>query len=423
MSKLNWLILIFTISLFVSSKNAVSPIRTSRTGLAIPVHSLATGDDLQCIQSFSDFAFGGPKYWSQRQTTASSEWQNESVIPLASDLLGSNYPSLSVELSRLINGHQEIWVRGLDKDGPVWLIYKSESKEWESISRRIGKTNFYSADLYATSDGTLWSKTQVYSPFEKNQTFPVLTKFNEASRQFEIPQGMKELSLVQEKKYYYGQSFSPWPEIILDKHDIFWFFANYDGLYRYDPATHIAEKRIEIANFPIQSATLAPDGSLYFSKPTDHVNTTRSLYSLSKGMLFQFIPETNEFITISVPDTEWPIFNGMLADRKGRLWLGSIGYSESDGTWNLLHPNPEEFFNHAGDETWSSPLLIMETSDGRLWYNRYLDGVGDGTAWYDPKTGEGCLFTNVPAKVIEDSNQQLWMVADGYLYRYRLNTH
>jgi hypothetical protein len=87
-----------------------------------------------------------------------------------------------------------------------------------------------------------------------------------------------------------------------------------------------------------------------------------------------------------------------------------------DGSWHLIHPYPEQAFDHAGDYLWVPPSLLMESSDGKLWYNRYMDGQGDGTAWYDPKTGEGCLFADYPSTLIEDSKQQLWMAAGGKLY-------
>jgi hypothetical protein len=46
--------------------------------------------------------------------------------------------------------------------------------------------------------------------------------------------------------------------------------------------------------------------------------------------------------------------------------------------------------------------------------------LGEGTAWYDPEAGKGCLFTNLASYIVEDANKQLWMVADGKLYRYPL---
>jgi hypothetical protein len=54
-----------------------------------------------------------------------------------------------------------------------------------------------------------------------------------------------------------------------------------------------------------------------------------------------------------------------------------------------------------------------------------LAGAGDmftGTAWYNPETGEGCMFTSFSARITEDDQQQLWMFAGGKLYRLPLAT-
>ena len=124
-----------------------------------------------------------------------------------------------------------------------------------------------------------------------------------------------------------------------------------------------------------------------------------------------------------MPDEEWPAFNGLMVDDVGRLRLGSIGYLDTQQNWKLLHPDPEEYFRNRVSYVWAPAALMLESSDGILWFGKYLDtgGQGEGTAWYDPETNEGCLFTNIPATVIEDENRQLWLVADGGLYRYSLN--
>jgi hypothetical protein len=72
---------------------------------------------------------------------------------------------------------------------------------------------------------------------------------------------------------------------------------------------------------------------------------------------------------------------------------------------------------------WASPSPILESSDGRIWFSNNWDGGiwYLGTAWYDPYTGEGCMFTNLPASLVEDSTQRIWMVAGGELYSVQLS--
>jgi hypothetical protein len=112
----------------------------------------------------------------------------------------------------------------------------------------------------------------------------------------------------------------------------------------------------------------------------------------------------------------------MLVDHKGRLWLGAMGYLDTNGRWRLIHPHPRENFKHLGEAFWTPPTLILESSNGLLWYTdaKDMSGIGDGTAWYDPETRKGCLFTNLGSYMVEDAERQLWMSADGNLYRYPL---
>lgn len=178
--------------------------------------------------------------------------------------------------------------------------------------------------------------------------------------------------------------------------------------YRYNPATETSERRVELSEYPVVFVALAPDGSIYFSNP---IGVSRGV--VVEGMILQFIPETDEVTVVDFPDEPWPIFREMLFDRSGRLWLGSTGYRDLDGNWHLMIPNPEEAFEHAGEYWWVRPFLLTESSDGRLWYIRHVDGQGDGTAWYDPEIGEGCMFTDYPSNIVEDSNHQLWIIGGG----------
>ena len=375
----------------------------------------------ECVQSFHDFAYGGPPLWSQRQTEyALAGWREESPIPSGPENVPVEYPVFAVALSRVFHGEQEIWLSGVGEDGLVWLIYRPASQEWENIPRRIGNTALLSGDLFLTNDGSVWSRTQGYSVPPDTETAPVLSVFNEDTRRFETANVPLEISLRQERDYFYAQPVSPWPIIVLDEQDIFWIIINFDGIYRFDPALRTVKQVIDLPEYPINEAALSKDGIMYFSKPNETSSSTLDLFSLVDGMIFQVDLASGIIETISLPNEVWPVFSGMLVDRDRRLWFGSTGYRDSDETWHLIHPNPEEFFEHAGDHTWSMPQLILESSDGRLWYTRYLDGSGEGTAWYDPVSDDGCLIWGASANVIEDENQRLWMVADEKLYSYFL---
>jgi hypothetical protein len=57
----------------------------------------------------------------------------------------------------------------------------------------------------------------------------------------------------------------------------------------------------------------------------------------------------------------------------------------------------------------------MDTQDGRLWYSSLR-----GSGWVNPATAQWCLFTTYQSNILEDSTGNLWMIADGDLYKYSL---
>lgn len=388
------------------------------------VNYAASGNDGECIQSFYTFAFLGPDYWSERHPATYSNWQMQSSIPSGPDNVPVEYPVFALETSRIIDEQQEIWVSGFGDGGQIWLVYRPASDEWDSISRTIDNTNLISHHLFVGEDSTLYSSLRwnTQAEFSDLETVPILAKFDEDTRKFVIEEGVMEIPFVREITYYNAQPVLPWPKILLNDQNDFWIFVNYDGLYSYSPDTNTVEKHADISEYPIDNAALAPNGNIFFSRPTSEVSSTRTVFALSEGMLFQFDLELNVISDLTIPDSDWPGFNGMLVDRDGVLRLGATSYRAPNGDWNLMHPDIEVYFDNAGDSTWATPNLIFESSDGRLWYNRFLDGSGGGTAWYDAETGSGCLFNGQASNVIEDFNQQLWMVANGNLYRYSLNS-
>ncbi len=384
---------------------------------------------MECIRSFDDFAYSLPESNPNARTETilpPSPWEVEAAVP--TQQIAGYYPSttVDVEIARSIQGHQEIWL--IENLSPVdssqsltnvFLVYQPGSQGWKLIPSNIGNTGFFVGSLFVTSDGNLWGTT-VWDTIHgqpKIENVPVLSKFNEDTQRFEFATGAPEISSTM-----FSNNFFPWPEIVLDDKNIFWIFTKNNGLYRYDPAVQRTEKQADLSGLNVTRAALSPDGSIFFEVYSEKVYSKESFFRLSDGILFQFTPATKQIAPLNIPNQSWPIFSGMLVDHNGRLWLGAIGYKEPSGDWHLVDPNPQEYFEHAGDIYWISPTLILESSSGILWYKKLLDDVRvDGTAWYDPKTGKGCMFTNVAANIIEDSEQQLWLAAAGKLFKYSLN--
>jgi hypothetical protein len=381
-----------------------------------------------CIKSYQDFAYYLANWDRDRideRIGPLPPWQIENTIPVDSDKAYHDFQK-GVELSRSYENDEEIWVSvmrlaNLKKktDQHIFFIYQVKAQQWKEVSGDLDYKGVYVSDLFVTSDGdvwgaTKWDSTQVDSSLER---IPILSRYDEINQRFEFAVGVKEIPVVRDI------NFANWPNIVLDKQDRFWIFLDNDGIYRYDPKSQNAEIETHTPDFNFSYAVLSPDGGIFFERSDPEVYTSKEKFMrLSDSMLYQFSPQTTTIDSIEIPIEPWPLFSGLLIDHQGRLWLGANGYRDTDGSWKLILPNIDEYFQHLGDVSWATPHLMLESSDGLLWYQKYLDQgtLTDGTAWYNPITGEGCVFMNQAANVIEDSNHTLWLAVDTNLFKYEL---
>jgi hypothetical protein len=400
--------------------------------LAPHISSCASGvvaqeHPMECIRSFQEFAYSRPDLYPQIDIVLpSAPWEIEAKIPLQK-IEDYRVAGSQVAASRSISGKLEIWlVQTLSPANESnqqytnnFLVYQTELQNWETVSAEIGDSGLFVEDIFVTSDGSVWGKTVWDITHERTdlEKAPVLSKFNESTRRFEFAKGVLEIPWT-----LFSYSSFPWPEIVLDNNGVFWIFAENDGIYRYDPVAQKTEKQADLLGLDVTQTALSPDGNIYFEVYSEKIYSQESFFRLLDGMLYRFIPETKEIASLKIPKEPWLVFSGMLVDHDNKLWLGAIGYREPDDNWHLIHPDPKNKFVGAGDVYQAPPFLMLESSDGILWYKKMLGDVrADGTAWYDPRTGKGCMFTNIAANIIENSEQQLWMVADGKLLKYQLN--
>ena len=403
--------------IFVMLTNScASPVNNSNVSIDQIINSPTT-----CYKEFPQFAYEVIDSGFPVESLAPADpWQVEADL---SDKLIENdlgFSGIDVMFARSVNGSSEIWLARPTKhqkeDVSSVVVYQMISKEWRFIPDVIAGTDVFVSDIFLTSDGSIWGRNTWGWEKISPSSGPVLSKFNENTRQFEFASGALEVPYNDEQRFVNI-------EILVDKQDTFWLFVENDGLYHYDPISQQTTKQINLRGINGASPVLSADGSIYFKDDSyEKYALNNPNFSVFKEMLFKFIPATGELIELEIPNEPWPIFGDMFMTQSGQLWLGSIGYREPNGSWYLVHSDINLYFEHAGDIAWISPNIMLESSDGRLWLKKYIDSGlrNEGTAWYDPKTGEGCMFTNIPSNIIEDSQQQLWMFADGKLYRYSL---
>jgi hypothetical protein len=374
-----------------------------------------------CMHSFEQFAYEGPRDPEEPPQPPTQPWQAVDV-----ENVPESYHISHVELARQHIADTEIWLNaGTDSAWPteiyapqifeyserIWIIYNLQTNEPEIISPKIQDDNLVVYKLFVDSTGALWGHILPTAEYEKT-TFPILSVFNESTHQFELIEGMLEIST----DYYHNI------KIIPDTNSMFWILVSDDALYSVNTESLAFKNWIDFSDIEPRFAARAIDGTLYFSTNLGDPSSP-GWASLSQETMYRFSPTIGELTQVTIPE-EWPIYRGLLSDHKGQLWLGSIGFRGIDGVWNLLHTDTDLFFRDTLMGGWLIPTLILESSDGRLWYKNWWDGGiwWKGTAWYDPEKGEGCMFTNYYSSIVEDKNQRLWMVANGKLYKYDINS-
>jgi hypothetical protein len=391
--------------------------------------NLERGAD-ECLGTFETFAYRVPEVGVRlydEKILPLPPWEIVTRLPENQNVdKNSNY---WMETIRTVNGKDEIWFGKRTRQGGYWgekfyidnyhyekIIYKPNKREWDrsTVLADIEGTDVYVDTLYVTSDGSLWGTNRWNTRLDQHSftQVPVISKYNDVTGRFEFAQGVLSIPIVEDVFDYYD-----WPIILLDSEDIFWIFIPKDAIYSYNTRTSRIKKHALIPDIDVQEAVLAPDGNIYFQKLSFFAE-------IQRDEIYQFSPDTEEIIPIIPPNDHWP--SGLIGvDYSGNLWIGAIGYRTPEGFWQLLHPDPEGYIeNYWKDPRWATPTLLLESTNGILWFSKWTDAPGnEGLAWYDPRIGEGCWFTTevVFYSFLEDSHQNLWLLLDGNLYKYALD--
>jgi hypothetical protein len=385
-------------------------------------------NEKECIKTFTEFAYEGSEYYDPdeaKMVLPRSPWEISGKIPAYNSQDYLAY-SAKPQITRIKDDKKEIWIlvsitmnnSSQDRTNIIQIFYPA-SQNWNTISAQIGDTEFYVGELFITTDGRVWGKT-IWDDTKDNapvKSVPVLSVYDENSKRFEFVESVVDQLPSSANKFGH-----PWPAI-LQSNDEFWIFTKGKGLYNYSTKLDILKRQRDLDNLYVKQAVQGDNGIIFFEVYNAKIYSEENFFKLIPGILYSFYPETNTISDLSVPEDPWPMFSGLLVDGENNLWLGSIGYRDQDGSWILIHPDPSLYFTSAGDVTVSPPSILFESSDGIFWYKRYLDGDyrAEGTAWYDPKSGKGCQFTNVAGDLFEDTDHIIWFAAEGILFSRPLN--
>lgn len=291
---------------------------------------------------------------------------------------------------------------------PQFVIYRSNDSSWKYTSAEIGDTGVFAYNLFVDNDGVVWAQNvrDIKSSAKDTHFF---SRYNDETESFEVVNGTDEIPVLSKMpKLFPGVN-----KTLLDDDGVFWIFAHYDAIYSYDTKTEEIRKHLEIPSLAVADVAPTPDGNFYISGVvSDPVNITDQL-------LYKFLPAESSLQQVSIRLEPWPLYTNIMIDHNDRLWLGSLGWLEPDGvTWYQIHRSPVFITNilWSGKESrWKSGSLELASSDGRMWF--YSD---NGMISLDPDKGEWCWFTTYQSNIVEDSEHNLWMIADGKLYKLAL---
>jgi hypothetical protein len=378
-----------------------------------------------CVDSFDVFAYTIPDFLGPEQETFHpiTPWQVETSLP--EEL---HQGLIEVEASRYKDGNLEIWIKKSPFttyfDSSItepysFMVYQSNTNAWKLVSANIENSDVYVDHLYVGTDGTIWGRN-VWARDATISEQPILSRFNEETEQFTLQQSTQVIPHGHKSS---DSSFPNWGEILLDSTGVFWIFVSQDAIYSYDHISQKVVRHVDLSEYSmVNNLTLAPDGSFYFMQrlPTE---------VLENEQILQFIPETGTIKPVKIPLETWLKPKNILVDHVGRLWLDAFGWRELDGKWVKLHPRMREFRKEfVQNDMWTvfyPPEIFMESSDGRMWFR--IDKQNDkqnlrtGMAWINPNTNEGCWFTSESTNIIEDQQNNLWMIASGKLYKLDLD--
>jgi hypothetical protein len=398
-----------------------------------PTQQAANGLDQglgNCIVPEHTFAYQTKGKWipgtETHKVLPAEPWIIEASMP--------EYPDIAIEGTRkdwilavfpAPNGSQKVWIlRSWTDDRTKGefstmevLVYDTKTKEWETLPAKVKGSQAVIGELFMTKDGAIWAHNywgnfftvfepplQVGISEERNsyQGMPILSKLNEKTKQFEPVEDTKNIPA--------GQLDEKWNKVILDQNGTFWIFVQNDGIYSYRPESAVIKRHAILQDGPdrivVQTAVLDSSGHIFFSNGTTAI--------------FRFDQDTDTIERIGGSPLPFEgkyslYFNGIWIDHTKRLWVGNIGWAEPDDyhTWYQLLPSPIFISLSEGDTIYSqqAPWLIREGVDGRLWYKS-----GNGMTWLDPQLEKWCWFTTESSNIVEDTQRNLWMVADNKVY-------
>lgn len=339
------------------------------------------------------------------KTLPSNQWEAQISLPIdATQFEEGDIKSIGNELFILNHSNDYSETSSI-------IVYNTENNQLLTLPG--GKDNtFFPQRLLVTKDGSLW----LLGTDDDAKTLS-LSKYNSTKKVFELILSQDNIGnhpyILDVKEDESGQ---------------IWILLRFNGLYRFNPKTQKLDFFLYAIN-DLAFGHIAPvkDGSVW-------ILAGGNSQSFRQDKLFRYFPETGDvkeykgtpttaFVSEDFANLNVMSRSPLFLDKSNRLWIGNYGWlnnpdSESP-SWYRVIPSPVFIDGRAnvvvGFFT-AEPSGMTESSDGMFWFWTYA-----GTVRLNPKNGEWCLFTTYSSPIVEDSNHNLWMIADNKLYKYSID--
>jgi hypothetical protein len=357
-------------------------------------------DNEECIQPIATFSYslgdGEPSPKPLRQSPVKG-WTQITSIPNFVDDQNSGTDQPYLELIQRAKGQERVWII---EDGTEQQFYyfETDSGIWVTIKLQ----GFYRPHLFKTKDENIWIMSNPQKMDGLNPDTMVLGLFDEDKQEFISKLTLKDFpDIGQKNKIQNVGMISPQS----DSHENFWFFLSYVEaggntkyqLYSYSPETSTLKQFLSNKNFSVNHG---------LSMVVD---------SLDNLFLLGMIPTA---LRLNGGE-EFSSRTTLFKDKEQRLWINDKGWLDirKSYRWNVLIQSPIFVVVQAGSGLWrrDMPTYSLETEDGKLWFSSY-----NGTGWMDPIHGKWCLYTSYQSKVVVDSGNFVWTLADGKLYKKKI---
>lgn len=335
-----------------------------------------------------------------------SPWEIDRALPQYPDGFSGQYDIMFTR--QTANNTNEIWIKSylssinqqvnLGKNIVSILIYHFNDKSWDQIPLPDPAT-----EALQTVDRLYLSKNGNVYGINLSSSNTIFSKFEEREKKFKVLESSDKIPV--------GSTF-------FDKsRNIFWIFEPYKSIYSFNPVTLQLKKYTDIPNVDItfeKGVAFSSDGSIYLLN-----DGGREILQKSDLEILRFSPEKDIVEIINNPLLDQTPFFSLFIDHSGNLWLDDHAWMGPNGIWYQVIRSPVFITDRMPDSgnnyLWTFPEITFESSDGLLWFQS-----ANGMTRLNIQNGEWCWFTTYKSNIVEDADHNLWMIADGKLYKNSL---